>query len=143
MIIGHYNIWMGVMTLRFKYSATVCSDIDMIKNFVDEILNRINPVVKDKDIMFDIKLILNELIVNGVMHGNQCINSKCVKLLLEVENDQVKIQVEDEGQGVNYDFKSYNPEELNFCGRGLVIVSGLSDEFYIEKNRVIAVKNIG
>ena len=133
---------MGVMTLEFKYSATLCSDLDMIKNFVDEILNRINLVVKDKDIIFDIRLILNELIVNGVMHGNHCLNSKCVELILEVKNNQIKIQVEDEGCGINYDFKSYNPDELNSYGRGLVIVSGLSDEFTIEKNRVTAVKNI-
>ena len=25
------------MTVEFKYSATLCSDLDMIKNFVDEI----------------------------------------------------------------------------------------------------------
>lgn len=130
------------MTLEFKYSATVCSDLNMIKIFVDEILNRINAIVEDKDVMFDIKLILNELIVNGVMHGNECASSKCVKLFLELKNNQIMIQVEDEGKGINYDFKSYNPDELNFCGRGLVIVSSLSDEFYIEKNRVIAVKNI-
>ena len=133
---------MGVMTVEFKYSATLCSDVDMIKNFVDEILNRINLVVKDKDIMFDIRLILNELIVNGVMHGNHCLNSKCVELRLEVKNNQIKIQVEDEGRGINYDFKSYNPNELNSYGRGLVIVSGLSDEFSIEKNRVTAIKKI-
>lgn len=133
---------MGVMTVEFKYSATVCSDLDMIKNFVDEILNRINLVVEDEDTIFDIKLILNELIVNGVMHGNQCMSSKCVKLSIEVKNHQVKIQVEDEGHGINYDFKSYDPEALNFSGRGLVIVNGLSDEFYIQKNRVTAVKNI-
>lgn len=131
-----------MMTVEFKYSATVCSDLDMIKNFVDEILNRINLVVEDEDIIFDIKLILNELIVNGVMHGNKFVRSKCVKLLIEVKNNQVKIQVEDEGNGINHDFESYDPEALNFSGRGLVIVSGLSDEFYIQENRVVAVKNI-
>lgn len=133
---------MGVITLDFRYSATVCSDLNMIKNFIDEILNKINCIVEDKDTIFDIKLILNELIVNGVMHGNQSSTSKCVKLLLEIKNKQIKIQVEDEGQGINYDFESYDPQELNFCGRGLVIVNGLSDEFYIQENKVIAVKHI-
>ncbi len=114
----------------------------MIKKTVDEILNKINPIVKDMDTIFDIKLILNELIVNGVIHGNQCISSKCVKLLLEVKNNKIKIQVEDEGHGINYDFESYDPGKLSCCGRGLVIVNGLSDEFYIQKNKVTAVKNI-
>lgn len=133
---------MGVMTLDFKYNAVVCSDLEMIKNFIDEILNKINPMVEDEDTMFDIKLILNELIVNGVMHGNKCVSSKCVKLLLEIKDQKLKIQVEDEGRGVNYDFMSYNPEDLKSCGRGLVIVNGLSDEFYIQKNKVISVKQL-
>lgn len=130
------------MTLEFRYDGIVCSDLEIIKNFVDEILNKINPIVEDKDTMFDIKLILNELIVNGVMHGNECIGSKCVKLLLEIKDQTLKIQVEDEGEGINYDFMSYDPENLKCCGRGLVIVNGLSDEFYIQKNKVVAVKQL-
>lgn len=130
------------MTLKFKYKATVCSDIDIIKNFVDEILKEIDPIIEDKDTIFDIRLILNELIVNGVMHGNESMSSKCVKLSLEMKDKKIEIQVEDEGQGINYDCSSYDPTELSSCGRGLVIVNGLSDEFYIQKNKVTAVKYI-
>lgn len=130
------------MTLKFKYKATVCSDIDIIKNFVDEILKEIDPIIEDKDTIFDIRLILNELIVNGIMHGNESMSSKCVKLSLEMKDKKIEIQVEDEGQGINYDCNSYDPTELSSCGRGLVIVNGLSDEFYIQKNKVTAVKYI-
>lgn len=130
------------MKLDFRYSATVCSDLEMIRNFVDEILTKINCLVEDQDTMFDIRLILNELIINGVMHGNDCLRSKCVKLSLKINKGRLTIEVEDEGQGINYDFKSYDPEDLKCCGRGLVIVNGLSDEFYIQKNKVIAIKHI-
>ena len=54
----------------------------------------------------------------------------------------MRIEVIDEGQGIDYDIKSYNSEELKCCGRGLVIVNGLSDEFHIDKNRVEVVKYI-
>lgn len=128
------------MTVEFSYNATVCSDLEIIKNFVEELLNKIYPMVENEDTMFDIKLILNELIVNGVMHGNQCVSSKCIKLLLEIKDEKLKIEVEDEGKGINYDFMTYDPENLKTCGRGLVIVNGLSDEFYIEKNKVVAIK---
>lgn len=131
------------MTLDFRYRAIVCSDLEIIKNFVDEILSELNPIVEDEDTMFDIKLILNELIVNGVMHGNECVMSKCVKLSLEINDKELKIQVEDEGSGVNYDLMSYDPDNLKSYGRGLVIVNGLSDEFYIKKNKVISVKQLG
>lgn len=130
------------MTLEFKYNATVCSDLEIIKNFIEVILNKINPIVKNEDTMFDIRLILNELIINGVMHGNDCSALKCIKLLLEVKENKLKIEVEDEGKGVNFDIMSYDPNDLKCCGRGLVIVKGLSDEFYILKNKVVAVKQL-
>lgn len=128
--------------MDFKYSGTVCSDLDMIKNFVDEILKKLNHIIDNSDIMFDIRLILNELVINGVLHGNDCNTTKCVKLSLEVSKSRVTIEVEDEGKGIDYDLKSYDPNDLKCCGRGLVIVNGLSDEFYIQKNRVTAVKHI-
>ena len=90
--------------------------------------------------MFDLKLILNELVINSVIHGNKCNRNKCVDLYLEIVGNIIRIEVSDEGQGVNFDISSYKPEELKCCGRGLVIVNGLSDEVYIDKNRVIAVK---
>lgn len=131
-----------MIKVDFIYNATVCSDLDIIRNFIEEILKKIHPIVENKDTMFDIKLILNELIINGVMHGNDCTASKCIKLLLEIKENKLKIEVEDEGNGINYDFTSYNPDDLTTCGRGLVIVNGLSDEFYIQKNKVVAVKQL-
>lgn len=133
---------MEVMTLDFKYSGTVCSDLEMIKNFIEDILTKINSLIKNNNAMFDIRLILNELVINGVLHGNDCVSSKCVKLSLEVNDNKVIIQVEDEGNGIDFDFKTYDPMELSCSGRGLVIVNGLSDEFYIQKNKVTAVKHI-
>lgn len=133
---------MEVMTLDFKYSGIVCSDLGMIKNFVDDVLIKISGLIKNNDTMFDIRLILNELVINGVLHGNDCISSRCVKLSLELKEDKITIQVEDEGRGIDFDFQTYDPTELNCCGRGLVLVNGLSDELYIQKNKVIAVKHI-
>ena len=133
---------MEVIALDFKYSGVVCSDLDMIKSFVDDILDKISRLIENHDTMFDIKLILNELVINGVFHGNSCISSKCVKLSLELKGNKITIQVEDEGTGVDFDFNTYDPTELNCGGRGLVLVNGLSDEFYIQKNKVTAVKHI-
>ena len=128
--------------MDFQYNGIVCSDLEIVKSFVDGILKKIKPIINDENIMFDVRLILNELIVNGVMPGNKCISSKCVKLLLEIKDQQIKIQVEDEGQGINYDLVSYDPEKLSFCGRGLVLVDGLSDELYVQENKVTAVKQL-
>ena len=101
---------------------------------------KLSGIITNKEIIFDIKLILNELVINGAIHGNSCINSKCVSLSLELVNDKMTIEVKDEGQGIDYDVSGYDPTDLLYGGRGLVY--GLSDEFYIDKNRVVAIKHI-
>ncbi len=58
-----------------------------------------------------------------------------MELYLELEGDTLKIEIEDEGQGIDYDIRSYDPGDLKCCGRGLVLVDGLSDKFYIEKKQ--------
>ena len=133
---------MDVMTLDYKFNGVICSDLNLTRNFIDDILYKLKDCINNRDIIFDIRLILNELIINGVLHGNNCIRAKCVKLSLELDNNIVTIQVEDEGQGIDYDFSSYDPTALETNGRGLVIVSGLSDELYIQKNKVTAIKHI-
>ncbi len=134
---------MGVIEVAFIFKGSVRSDLDDIKIFINKVLNKLENIVQDKDLMFDLKLILNELIINSVIHGNQCNGNKYVKLFLEVVGDTIRIEVIDEGDGIDFDIGSYNPSELKCCGRGLVIVNGLSDEVYIDNNRIVAVKYMG
>ncbi len=128
--------------MGFIYQWSLCSDLDDIKITIQDIVNNLKNIVDDEDLIFDIRLILNELIINSVIHGNKCDKNKSVELHLELIEDVLRIEVIDEGQGIDYDIKSYNSEELKCCGRGLVIVNGLSDEFHIDKNRVEVVKYI-
>ena len=133
---------MDVRTMDFNYTGSVCSDLGLIKNFLDEIITKLNMIIANGDTMFDIKLILNELVINGVFHGNECEDTKCVKLSLVVKDKRIIIEVEDEGQGIDYDFSDYNPLDLKCSGRGLVLVKGLSDELIVHQNRITAIKNI-
>ena len=126
--------------MSYIYKGTVCSDLEIIKTFIDDKIKILDGIIQNRDILFDIRIILNELIVNGALHGNERQTSKCVTLNIEVKDNKLKIEVKDEGKGIDFDLKSYNPMELKCCGRGLVIVNGLSDEFYVDKNKVIAIK---
>ena len=128
--------------MDFNYYGSVCSDLHIIKDFLDDIIFKLSGIIKNKEIIFDIKLILNELVINGALHGNDCINSKCVSLSLELVGNKMTIEVKDEGKGIDYDIACYDPENLMYGGRGLILVNGLSDEFYIDKNRVVAIKYI-
>ncbi|MCF6464903.1 ATP-binding protein [Clostridium sp. Cult2] len=133
---------MGVMEVSFIYKGSVRSDLNDTKTFIKKVLDKLENIIHDKDIMFDLKLILNELIINSVIHGNQCNGNKYVELFLEIVGDTIRIEVSDEGDGIDFDIANYNPTELKCCGRGLVIVDGLSDKVYIDNNRIIAVKYI-
>jgi serine/threonine-protein kinase RsbW len=128
--------------MNYIYKGTVCSDLETIKNFIDKTVTNLNSLISDRDLIFDIKVILNELIVNGALHGNECVSSKCVSLTLKMSHDKLTIEVQDEGKGIQYDPGEYNPSDLKSWGRGLVLVNGLSDEFYVDRNRVVSVKNI-
>nr|WP_272879051.1 ATP-binding protein [Clostridium sp. Cult2] len=130
------------MEVSFIYKGSVRSDLNDTKTFIKKVLDKLENIIHDKDIMFDLKLILNELIINSVIHGNQCNGNKYVELFLEIVGDTIRIEVSDEGDGIDFDIANYNPTELKCCGRGLVIVDGLSDKVYIDNNRIIAVKYI-
>lgn len=134
--------WMGVIWLSFMYQGSVCSDLNDIKVFLHDVLEKLDGFLRDEDLIFDLRLILNELIINSAIHGNQCNKDKTVDLYLEIIEDKIKIEVVDEGKGIDFERVSYESDELKCCGRGLVLVNGLSDEVYIDKNRVIAVKRI-
>ena len=132
----------GVIAMDHIYKGSVCSDLDTIKSFIDKTVQILNGIISDRDLMFDIRVILNELIVNGALHGNECMSSKTVSLTLRMSEDKLMIEVEDEGRGINYNLKEYNPSDLKSWGRGLVLVNGLSDELYVERNRVVSIKRI-
>ncbi len=72
--------------MDFTYYGSISSDLRLVKNFIEEILNKLNNIIDNGDTMFDIKLILNELVINGIFHGNECIETKCVNLSLEVKD---------------------------------------------------------
>lgn len=126
--------------MDYTYQGSICSDLGLVKDFVEDVLGKLNKMINDDDTMFEIRLIMNELIINGIFHGNKYIESKKVKVAIELKNSKLIIHVKDEGTGVHYDFESYNPMELKCRGRGLVLVEGLSDELILDKNKVTAVK---
>lgn len=109
-----------------------------VKKNLTEILSILDKYIKDETILFNIRLILNELVINGVEHGNCYDTSKYVELSIWKENGEMIIRVKDQGRGINRDREEYNPKCLKDCGRGLHIVQQLARECIIENNEIIA-----
>jgi serine/threonine-protein kinase RsbW len=98
------------------YKAIIPSELSAVGNTVKEVLKYLHTVCCDIDesILFDIKVILNELIINAIMHGNLQEPSKFVKVYAEVsEGDCVFITIEDEGEG--YDYKCLQSKCIDSC----------------------------
>lgn len=126
--------------MEFKTNLVINSDLIDIRDEIEGLLDELKGFVNEKDILLEIKLILNELMLNSAIHGNELDEEKKVMLDLQIDKRAMKLEVQDEGSGFVYDKTLYDPLELKSSGRGLVIVDGLSDEISIENNKISVVK---
>jgi serine/threonine-protein kinase RsbW len=104
--------------------------------------------------LFELKVILNELILNAIKHGNKNDCSKHVKILVGLtKNDNAVVLVEDSGKGFDHNYmlnKIENGCEMgDICnmketGRGILIVKKLSNgmKYNYKGNRVIVSKKL-
>lgn len=128
------------MEILYSFNGSVNSDLKSVKAFLSNIIERLETYIKDEEMFFDIRLILNELIVNGAIHGNKKSLDKKVFVSMTIDEKNITIHVRDEGEGIDYDFSSYNVDEMKCCGRGLVLVEALTDDLILKKNEIIAIK---
>lgn len=119
--------------MGYSCNKEIFGGIDIINSIVSEILHDIQPVIKDDDIYFDVRLILNELLINCHEHGNKSDIRKKINIYLKIDKKDVIIKVKDEGDGVK-DRRLYNPEECRSDGRGLILVEALADKVSYNKN---------
>lgn len=128
--------------MEYHFCGCVKSDLEKIKYFVDNRIEELNRYIKDDDKLFEIKLIVNELVINGAMHGNNFSIKKTVFLNIDLYGDMLMIKVKDEGEGFKFQLEDYDPSLMRSSGRGLVIVNGLVDELKLGKNVISAMINI-
>jgi serine/threonine-protein kinase RsbW len=124
-----------------KIEKKVNSDISKVKNIVDDILLNIQESLSD-NMFFNTKLILNELIINGIMHGNMEDENKMLDIDIFLDNSCLVIEVSDEGSGIVYKRKEYGQFDFDESGRGLMLVECLSDKFDIRGNKVTCIQYI-
>jgi anti-sigma regulatory factor (Ser/Thr protein kinase) len=97
----------------------------------------------------DIKLVLNELMFNAVLHGNRADESKQVRVSLTTTKKLVSISIEDEGCGFDSEEALRNMRREDALrletGRGMTLVNALADEvIYSDAGRKVTIlKRIG
>ncbi len=127
--------------LTFKIS----SEISMVNKLIQETEKFISQFeIKN---YIDLMIVLRELLLNAVIHGNKNMPERIVKCSIKkLEKRRFKIEVEDEGSG--FDYKSLDmkiPEDPRYIQkRGYAIINALSDqiEFNSKGNQVTVYMSI-
>lgn len=117
----------------YLYRDNFCNDLKKVHNTIFNILENISCIVSDGEQLFNIRLILSELLINAYEHGNGCDHNKSISIRFEINDQVINIEVVDEGQGIKNNC-GYDYRELKSCGRGLLIVEKLTDKMEIRKN---------
>ena len=123
----------------YKFKRIVPSRLQTANQKITEILKIIDRTNLNQDLFYDVKLILNELVVNGIKHGNELDSDKNVHFEVNITEDKITISVIDEGKGIIHNCSDCNPVDLITSGRGLYIVDKLTEELIIKHNKVVAV----
>ncbi|MDO4604513.1 MAG: ATP-binding protein [Helcococcus sp.] len=123
--------------MQYTYKNKIFGDVDDITEVVCEILRHISSRTSE-NICFDIRLILNELLINCHKHGNKKSREKAIDLYFNINPKEIKIVVKDEGKGIL--IKEPCKEDLmKSDGRGLKLVKALTDKMEIKNNKVTCV----
>lgn len=142
---------MSLKTLKLSENAAkkrlqVKSDLSEVPKISRKVLSFLKPLDLSEAFLFDVRLCLEEALINAIKYGNQLKKELKVLLTLEVDKKEVKISLEDQGEG-------FDPKALKDCtkegilrnrGRGVYLIHQLMDrvEYNAKGNRILMVKKI-
>ena len=124
--------------MDFEYIKVIKSDLNDIDEAVSFILEKLSGVIRNEELMFNVRIVINEIVINSYEHGNKCNKEKGINLKVCVNMDCIHINVKDEGDGINYIFNENMDINMTTSGRGLRIVKHLVDELEINSNEISA-----
>lgn len=140
-------------------SFKISSEIGNIGNTVNNVVCYLQDLCGElkEDTLYEVKVILNELVVNAIKHGNKFNSCKYVTITTKFTKNKYAIFIiEDEGEGYNCRCmteglkKVKRTDELHeLCsmkenGRGLWIVQNLCESLYFNNkgNKVVVRKQL-
>lgn len=125
--------------MLFHKKVVGCNAV-IIRNLINEMIECIKcwHELQEEEV-YEFLLILNELIANGIIHGN---NGKCDKALTaiiqELNSNTINICICDEGNGFDYNTIMQNDVDstdiFTESGRGLKIIKALCDTIKFDCN---------
>lgn len=125
------DLAMGLLSKKVKISEKISSNLDIVPNFISVLIERLYHLPLDEDIIFAVKLCLQEAVINSVKHGNKMDKSKTVEIDVTFDENRLVLEVRDQGEG--YHFKKLpdptHPENImKLEGRGVFLIRNLMDK---------------
>ncbi len=107
------------------------SDPQYITQASARVLNSLKRLNLDEGILFDVRLSLEEAIINAIKYGNNFNKDLRVSINYFLKGDRLEITVRDRGKGFDYTAipdPTLNNNILKNSGRGLFLIRNLMDE---------------
>lgn len=106
------------------------SSLEVVQRFVPAVIDKLKDCGLTKEELFDVKLSLDEALVNAIKHGNKSNPELKVSVNIEVKDGMLTMEVADQGDGFDFT-KIPNPTEKNNLhknsGRGVFLIKKLMD----------------
>ena len=108
------------------------SRLESIPQFLEVLIEKIKgSAVLSEEELFNVKLCLEEAIVNAVRHGNKLNPELSVEVIIEAGPDALTLKVINQGEGFDYS-KVPDPTKgenfLKTSGRGVFLIKQLMDK---------------
>ncbi len=131
-----------------KKEFQIPTDLSEVQKASAKVLSFLRPLDLDEPCIFDIRLCLEEALINAMKYGNQLRKDLSVRLVVECDpGRQVRITVEDQGGGFDVRRLEDCTQKKNLFkghGRGVYLIHQLMDEvkFNAKGNSVLMIKHL-
>ncbi len=95
------------------------SDLDYVQDVSRRIISVLQKYRLPESLLMDMRLLVEEAVINGIRHGNQFASDRFVLIEYKASPQEILITVRDEGEG--FDFESVE-------GKGLKLIKSIADE---------------
>ena len=119
-----------------KKIIEISSNLKSIKSVINDLLSHLQSLKASEADVFDIRLCLEEVLINAIKHGNKFNENYKVRISSIFNNDSIIISVEDQGNGFDHNKVPDPAKEENLLrtgGRGIFLIKHLMDKVEFNK----------
>lgn len=132
---------MEIVMIKDLNFASDIGNLRLVEKAIDELSLELD---LSDEVYGNVLVATMEATNNAIIHGNRSNPEKEVKIKMKLEDKELLVHIEDQGEGFDHmnipdPTAPENLEKIN--GRGIFLMERLSDEIlYIEKGRIVELK---